>query len=375
MRIGIECHNLEKEGWGTRQGVLNIIKAIHTGSFDNRGIEFYLYFNTKLPDLNLLKHPMIIPRLLKPAGRALPFWFFYHVLMPLAACIDKVDVLFLPGYMMPACYIGKSIVVLTNDLFYGVKYADKRWKFRVGYGLFGRLAAKTASRVMTYSQFAKEELARCHNVKENRIFVNRLAVDLERFNEDVSDLELPSNYILYVGQLFPRRRIEECLRAFRIVRRTFKDLSFVIVGPDKSCSTTIQCLVREINAEFESEVVLRHGYVTDAALGTMYRTAKLLLYISSSESFGLPPFEAFLLGTPSVVKRSPLASELFGKHVFHVYDETDPSEIATVILDGLRNEEKRAEIWEAGRVARDQHQMTSYLEQLIEECEQLASKR
>ena len=134
----------------------------------------------------------------------------------------------------------------------------------------------------------------------------------------------------------------ERLLAFKTITPDFPDMKFILIGKDKYNPPIIAELVKKINEELGGKRIIHHEYIeSDAEVVDLYRNAKLFIYISSSEAFGLPPVEAASYGVPVVVKDCELNHELFGDAAFFVKNEYGIDGIADAIKDGLTNTEKR----------------------------------
>jgi glycosyltransferase involved in cell wall biosynthesis len=150
-------------------------------------------------------------------------------------------------------------------------------------------------------------------------------------------------YILYVGQMLPRRHAKETIQAFEKIASQFPDHKLVLVGKDKYNPPIIADLVRETNVRLGGERILYVDYIeSDQDLRALYGHAKLFVYISSSEAFGLPPMEAATSGVPIVVKEEELNHELFGDAAFFVKEDDNIDHIADVLAKGLTDEQHRA---------------------------------
>src|SRR3990167_10480041 len=102
------------------------------------------------------------------------FNIFYHILMPIRAMFDRLDWMFFPNYMLPPLYLRKSIVVLTNDIYYEYKQCAIPFRYKLAYRLFSNWAAKRATKILTPSEAAKKELVRLYGIAADRIFVAKL---------------------------------------------------------------------------------------------------------------------------------------------------------------------------------------------------------
>lgn len=353
MRIGIECHNLENQRWGIGRNLEKLLTTLTENPELTKGLEFFLYFRSFIPKDEFLKNQIFkckVLKIIKPS-----FNIFYHILIPLQYKKDRLDVMFFPGYMLPPLFTGKSLVALTNDAYYEFKHGAIPWRYRISYGLFSKWAAWRATKITTYSEFAKKELINIYRIKPEKISVNPLGVELKDKNTENSILKT-ENYLLYVGQAFPRRRALESIAAFSkiVLRQTqdktpkYPDLNFVVVGKDKYKKPVLKSLTDFLNNKFGKERIIYKEYVSDEELVALYKNALAMVYISSSEAFGLPPIEILQYGVPSIIKRDGPGPEIFGQNAFYIEDETDINEIAEAMSQAVENQEKRKQIAESG---------------------------
>ncbi len=119
--------------------------------------------------------------------------------------------------------------------------------------------------------------------------------------------------------MFPRRHAKETILAFKKISHEFPDLKLVMVGKDKYNPPIIDELIQKTNRELGSEKIIHYDYIERREdLDKLYAGAKLLVYVSSREAFGLPPMEALSFGVPPVIADNELGHELFGDYAFFV---------------------------------------------------------
>ncbi|MDP2648056.1 MAG: glycosyltransferase family 1 protein, partial [Candidatus Yanofskybacteria bacterium] len=245
------------------------------------------------------------------------------------------------NYMLPIIFFGKSLVFLTHDAYYESKSRNIPFRYRLAYKIFGTWAAKRATRIMAISEFGKKELVDAYSIQPDRIAVNYLGVDSNKTNYPSPH---PKDYILFVGQAFPRRHLKESLLAFEKIAPRFPNLDFIAIGTDKYSPPVIENLVAEINERLGSGRITRRERVSDAELGSFYSHAKALIYISSKEAFGLPPLEALAHGTYPVVADNELSQEIFGDAAFMVSDPESVAEISNALILALTDTAKQYRI-------------------------------
>lgn len=350
IRVAIDCHKLEDATGASRAGV-----GRHTGRLleelmalpDIRKTHrFYLYFKGSIPEgLPFLEDELFVPRVAK-----LPFFLpflrpsfnsFFHLGMPLRALLDRIDVGFFPSFMLPGLWPTRSVVLLTNDVHYEMTQGSLPFRYRIGYTLFSTWAARRGTRVTTQTNASADEISVQFSIPRDSIVVVPLGADIAPYR---ADLVHKGNYILYVGQAFPRRHLRETMLAFEKIAPNFPSLRFIAVGVDKYNPPMADELARTINSSLGEDRIERKEGVSDEQLRKLYAEAKVFTYISSSEAMGLPPLEALAAGTAPVVADTPTTREIFGTHAFFVGNPEDPSAIASVLNTALSDEHVRERV-------------------------------
>lgn len=120
---------------------------------------------------------------------------------------------------------------------------------------------------------------------------------------------LPDNYLLFVGDLAPRKNLPRLLAAFRESLRAQPDLNLLLVGRALHGHTGLDQAVSDLGLQ---KRVRRLGYVSQAHLPTLYTLAAALVYPSYDEGFGLPALEAMACGCPVVTSAHGGPQEVCG---------------------------------------------------------------
>ncbi len=343
IKIGIECENLEdpKSRWGVGQLTLNFLKEYADNPERHNKFKLYLYFKKQIPNDEFLKNPIFIKRVLGFPS----FNIFYHILMPIRAMADGLDWMFFPSYMLPPLYLGKSVVMLTDDVYYEYKSGTLPFRYRLAYRLFTNWAAIKAAKIMAISETSRKAVAKLYDIKPERMFVAYPGVSISKTNDD-SHPAFP--YILYVAQMFPRRHARETILAFKKISGEFKDLKLIMIGKDKYPTPIIGDLIKQTNQELGEERIIHHDYLEKREnIEKLYSAARALIYVSDREAFGLPPLEALGFGVPPVIADNELGHELFGENAFYVKN-SDTEGIAGGIRQALSESDKIQKIKNSG---------------------------
>ncbi len=122
---------------------------------------------------------------------------------------------------------------------------------------------------------------------------------------------LPDNFILFVGLIEPRKNVGLLIEAFAKLIKKDSNLktNLVIAGRWGWESNTIMELVTKLDI---SGRVIFPGYIAQEDLPALYTLAKIFVYPSFYEGFGLPVLEAMACGTPVVTTNTSSMPEFVG---------------------------------------------------------------
>jgi glycosyltransferase involved in cell wall biosynthesis len=143
---------------------------------------------------------------------------------------------------------------------------------------------------------------------------------------------IESRYLLFVGNLEPRKNLPGLLRAFRTVRRQRQEpIQLVIAG---KLAWLSDALTHELRSEDLTTSVVATGYVDEADLPALYAGAAAFVFPTFWEGFGLPVLEAMASGTPVVASNLSSIPEVAGDAAILV-DPHSLDSIAGGILEAL----------------------------------------
>lgn len=150
--------------------------------------------------------------------------------------------------------------------------------------------------------------------------------------------------VLYVGSEHPRKNVPVALAAFAECRQEFPHLVFVKVGEPGLPSGRAETL-RVIEELRLRERVRFVPAVSRARLNEFYNLARIFVFPSSLEGFGLPPLQAMAAGTPVVAANTSSMPEVLGDAALLV----DPSR-SDAVADAMRTTLKNDHIVQRLRV-------------------------
>src|SRR5699024_6838417 len=134
--------------------------------------------------------------------------------------------------------------------------------------------------------------------------------------------QLNAPYVLYAGNIKPHKNLERLIEAFHMLRQD-PDLGHVkllIIGDEISKYATLRRAVHKYKLH---KHVRFFGFVPDKTLAVLYRLARVFVFPSLYEGFGLPPLEAMASGTPVITSDVSSLPEVVGDAAI-MLDPYDP---------------------------------------------------
>jgi glycosyltransferase involved in cell wall biosynthesis len=204
---------------------------------------------------------------------------------------------------------------------------------------------RRAAAIITVSQFTCEELVTwMPDVADKTIVVHNgsHARATPAAGDGNGDRHPP--YALMLGTLEPRKNLPLALDALRILRRRGVDLRLVLAG-GRSNLLDVPSLLRKRGLG-EPEVT-RTGYIDDARVSALLADARVLVFPSLYEGFGMPLLEGMEAGVPVVGVRAGATPETVGDAGLLV-DPGDAEGFADAMERAAFDEELRTQLIAAG---------------------------
>ncbi len=325
MRIALDLRRVSEFGVATY--VRNIVRAL--ARLDSRNQYRLIGSTARLRDFDELPPNFVtVPYALNETSPR--DFFHFHRILRRHAC----DVVHVPHLFWIPQYMSCPYVVTVHDLL-DFLYPNhgpsglKRW-------VQERLTRRTlalAARILAVSNSTRSDLTRLFRVPSERIEVVYNAID-ERFRRghaSAEDRELireryQVNYpfLLYAGNIKPHKNIGRTIEAFAALKaqlekeNKYTDLKLIIIGDELSKHPDLRRTV--IKAGVQNDVRFL-GFVPIDVLRIFYDAAKIFVFPSLYEGFGLPPLEAMALGTPVVTSNASSLPEVVGNAAILVNPE------------------------------------------------------
>ncbi len=222
----------------------------------------------------------------------------------------KPDVMFMPIQQVPYLRPRKTkMVAVVHDLAVHRYPEQFRYKDWLLLHVFSAHAVREADDIIAVSQSTADDIVKYYGRTKN-VHVIYHGVDHERFRmpgkaeQEESGRQLKNRYpdlkkpfVLYVGQLQPRKNLGRLIEAFEQLRKPETELQLVLAGGHGWLQKPI---FTAINSSTEAKNILALGVVPDSLLPALYWQAEAFVLPSLYEGFGMPILEAFACGCPVV---------------------------------------------------------------------------
>lgn len=139
-------------------------------------------------------------------------------------------------------------------------------------------------------------------------------------------INLPSKFILFVGNVYPHKNLSVLLEAMKQI----KDYALVIVASPSP-------FLSRVLAPYDRARIHVLSHLSDTELLSVYRAASLLVTPSLMEGYGLPGLESLMVGTPVVASNIPVYREVYGKHVTY-FDPNSSQDLVRAIKSVLKKD-------------------------------------
>jgi glycosyltransferase involved in cell wall biosynthesis len=325
VKIGIDIRRMTEFGVGTY--IRNIVRTL--GRLDHETTYFLIGPPTKVQEIGPLP-PNFHSIPLDGQEGSLKCYREFRAIVKQQEC----DLVHIPNLFSIPRALSCPYVMTVHDMLDHMSRAGQQT------GLWGSLyftltkqALRGASRIFAVSNFTKIEIEKLFGIPSPQIEVIYNAID-ERFlrgHATGADRQLIAEryqvtypFLLYAGRISPHKNVVRMIEAFSALKTelekdgAYPDLKLIIIGDDLSGNPDLRRTV--IRSGMQNDVRFL-GFVPVEVLRTFYDQAKIFVFPSLYEGFGLPPLEAMAHGTPVVTSNVSSLPEVVGNAAVLVHPE------------------------------------------------------
>jgi glycosyltransferase involved in cell wall biosynthesis len=201
---------------------------------------------------------------------------------------------------------------------------------------------RKAKKIIAISESTKRDILKfVPAVAAEKIKVIHLAAN-NIFRKDKSKKK---NIILSVGTVEPRKNLKKLIVAYKKLPQELKNkYKLYIVGANGWNNSDIY---QEAKQEVKASRIVFKNFVSDKNLVKLYNQAKIFIYPSVYEGFGLPILEAMNCGTPVITSKISSLPEVAGNAALYI-NPRDEEDITKNITKLLKNSKLQKKLIKAG---------------------------
>ncbi len=231
----------------------------------------------------------------------------------------------------------KKIITFHDAIF--IRYPELYdATYRKIFTIKNKKACAIADKIVAISEQSKRDVIEFFCADEKKvdvIYQGCSNIFREKYSSDflISTCEkyaLPKDFMLFVGAIEPRKNLLNLLHAVFLKKI---DFPLVIVGRETEYSKTLQKYCNDVHIQNK---VFFLTNVPTADLPALYQSAKLFIYTSVFEGFGIPVLEALLSNTPVITSHGSCLEESGGKFSKYVHSD-NVEEMGAAILQVLND--------------------------------------
>jgi glycosyltransferase involved in cell wall biosynthesis len=302
VHVALDATALGSGRGGDETYMRGILHGLVATADDDDRVSIFTRRSATVPD-----HPTFRVRRIRPSGSL-------RLLGPLSASATRVNGLFV-GYTHLPVGLRKPAALVVTDLSFRHHPEHYPRAARARLNALVPRQARSSGGVFTISEFCRRDLIESYGLDPARVHVVPCAVespvplgDTEalRLREWAKTKGIDRPFVVYLGNLHPRKNVALLVRAFRAAR--LQGVQLVIAG-----ATWWKGGGEEVAArEADDGTIVVVGGVDAKQQSYLLRHAHALAYPSLFEGFGLPPLEAMSVGTPVLASDAAAIPETCG---------------------------------------------------------------
>ncbi len=316
VKIAIDIRRKTEFGVGTY--IRNVVRTL--GRLDHTNSYFLIGPIAKVEEVGPLPSNFHTVPLLASEQSVKGYLEFRSQLKKLDCDLVHIPNLFSVPRALPCPY-----VMTVHDMLEHMSRARQQTGFWGAWHLqMTKRVLRGAARIFAVSNFTRTEIEKLFDIPSNRIEVVYNAID-ERFlhgHANAADRELIAQryqvtypFLLYAGRISPHKNVVRMIEAFSALKtelekeQAYPDLKLIIIGDDLSGNPDLRRTV--VRSGVQNDVRFL-GFIPIEVLRIFYDEAKIFVFPSLYEGFGLPPLEAMAHGTPVVTSNLTSLPEVVG---------------------------------------------------------------
>jgi len=316
VKIAIDIRRMTEFGVGTY--IRNVVRTL--GRLDRENAYLLIGSPAKVEEIGTLPSNFHTVPLVAPDRSVQGYREFRKALNGLNCDLVHIPNLFSVPRALPCPYV----MTVHDTLEHMSRSRERGGLWRSFHFQMTKRVLGGAARIFAVSNFTRNEIEKLFEIPPDRVEVVYNAID-ERFlrgHATAADRDLIARryqvtypFLLYAGRISPHKNVVRMIEAFSALKtdlerdHAYPDLKLIIIGDDLSGNPDLRRTVVRSGVQHDVRFL---GFVPIEVLRIFYDEAKIFVFPSLYEGFGLPPLEAMAHGTPVVTSNVSSLPEVVG---------------------------------------------------------------
>lgn len=284
---------------------------------------------------------------------------------------------FFPNYTSWPLLFSKSVSVVYDLSFeYHAQYVEPNNQKFLSEQV--RKTVERSAKIITISKNSQKEIVDFYNIPESKTAIVYPGIDQSQFfrwpeeavNKVKAKYGIHGKYILFVGNIEPRKNLKNLLLAYeKLDDATRKEYSLLLIGARGWLDGEIFDIIERLRiaGNFIQQPL---GYVKDKDRAALYSGASVFAYPSKYEGFGIPPVEAMACGIPVISSDNSSLPEAVGDAAEKVSADS-VEELTNAIEKVLSDKKLQAEMITRGFDQADKFNWDTEAQKLLDAFEEV----
>jgi glycosyltransferase involved in cell wall biosynthesis len=322
-RILVDCHVFDS-GF---QGTTTYLKGLYKELIKDRDKEFFMAASdTGNLEKIFGNHPNVTYLRYKSHNK------FFRLLFEIPKLVRQNNIDYTHFQYIVSPFKKCRYIVTTHDLL----FIDFPQYFpvlnRLKNTFLYRYSSNLADILFTVSEYSKERIS--EHFQKRDVYITCNAVESELFAEYdkllvqsmVEKKYAISNYIIYVSRWEPRKNHELVLKTF-VEDKMYENFQLLFIGDVTFENSVYNDYYQDLDSNIKNKIVQLSNVPFDDLL-LLIRAARVSVYPSKAEGFGIPPLESLAAGVPTIASNATAMSDFtfMQDYLFDPYDQRGFSE-------------------------------------------------
>ena len=263
---------------------------------------------------------------------------FNQIRLPIAISRCKADAYLFMAFPVPVLLFKKNMISTIHDICCWdcpeTMNTMSKWYFRISH----KVALKKCSKILTISTFSRQRIVEQLGCPEAKLPIIYCGIDPKFFVAPDSKAakqkyNLPDHYVLTLSTLEPRKNLSLLVKAYEELLLEGRNLPALVLAGRKGWK--MENFLAEVHPKAVEKIHFT-GFVDDEDLPAIYAGAKLFVFPSKYEGFGIPPLEAMAAGCPVLSSDAASLPEVLGDAASY-FESENLEDLKKALIAALEN--------------------------------------